>query len=289
MGWSWYLGVDMVFAIVGLCLLNLWKRLPMVAWALAFVGFVVSIAVTIQQSLQYKLECNVLSPSFALYGHYLYSRPYSRLPGFLIGLVMPWALDSMEKRGWSREAMPRSISARLFVLFSCFCAALLAAGCIFVPFLNSQGPGPYSTARHAMTWTPWQNALWIALNRPLWVLCWLVWTLACYFEYLPFFNTILGHRFWTPLASLTYGAYLIHPILIKVTAANADGYYFYSPADALQRTVWFILLAYSCAVVLWCLVEKPMATLTGWMVPKKKPTVQKVSQNDPPSQGAALA
>lgn len=150
MGWSWYLGVDMVFAILGLCLLNVWKRFPGVAWALAFIGFTVGIALTIQQSLHYQLQYNVLSPSFARYGHYLYSRPYARVPGFLIGLVTPWALDAMEKRGFTRETMPRSIFARFVVLFTCLVAAAVAAGCIFLPFFNSEGPGPYSSARSGM-------------------------------------------------------------------------------------------------------------------------------------------
>lgn len=270
MGWSWYLGVDMVFAILGLVLLSLWKKLPTIAWVCAGVLFFASIAVTIQQSLHYKLEYNVISPSFGVYGHYLYSRPYTRLPGFLIGLTAPWALDALERLcGLRRGTQAQSCAARLAVFLACLGALVLAAVCIFLPFWNGDGPGPPSTARKALEWTPWQNAWWIALNRPAWASCFLVWTLACYFDYVPMVNSALSHRMWTPLSSLTYGAYLVHPVIIKVVVGNAESYYTYSPIDALQRALFFAVLSYSASAVLWCMVEKPLATMTCWLIPKR--------------------
>merc|ERR1712217_658364 len=97
-------------------------------------------------------------------------------------------------------------------------------------------------------------------------------TLACYFDYLPILNAICSAPLFRPLSNLTFGAYLTHPALIKLLAANATDYYTFSPLDALGRAVWYFVLAYSAAVVTWCLVEKPFATLTGWLVPKRPDT-----------------
>jgi len=285
MGWSWYLGVDMLFAVLGLVLLNLWKKMPKLAWAVVLVSFTACIAVTIQQSFYYQLKYNVIDPSFAVYGHYLYQRPYARFPGFLIGLVAPWVMDIMEKRGIQRGTQPRSLLARIVVGIFCILAIALAAGCVFLPLTNSAGPGPDSTARPALQWSQWGNALWIALNRPVWVLSWLIWTLACYYDYVPFLNAILGHRVFAPLASLTYGAYLIHPILIKIIAGNAEDYYTYSFLDSFQHAFFNAVLAYTGSVVMWCLVEKPMATFTALLVPKRRPA----NANKPSSSGANAA
>jgi len=105
-------------------------------------------------------------------------------------------------------------------------------------------------------------------------MAWLVWTLACYFDYLPFVNAVFAAPIFSPLANLTFGAYLFHPIVIKIIAANRDGYQEYSALGGIQQAMLFSVLAYSVAIVAWCLVEKPFATFAGWLVPKnasKKP------------------
>merc|ERR1719450_509742 len=84
-------------------------------------------------------------------------------------------------------------------------------------------------------------------------------------------NSIFAHPSMSPLASLTFGAYLVHPVIIKIIAGNVDGYFYYSALSAIQRAILFAILAYTSAIATWCLVEKPMATMTGWLVPKKKP------------------
>merc|ERR1712187_120031 len=114
------------------------------------------------------------------------------------------------------------------------------------------------------------SALWTSLSRPAWVLSWLIWTLAWYFDYLPFTNAIFSHWVFAPLSSLTYGAYLIHPVIIKLIAGNAEDYYTFSPCEAIHRAIFFFVLAYGASVALWCLVEKPMASLTSLMVPKAR-------------------
>lgn len=288
MGWSWYLGVDMFFAILGLALLNLWKKLPRIAWATALVLFIACCAVTIQQSLYYKIQYNVLDASYAIYGHYLYSRPYHRLPGFLVGLVAPWGLDALEKRGLQRGTQPRSWQAYILVITACFIAFAVAMACIFLPSLNADGPGPSATARKKLSWTLWENALWIALSRPAWCLCFLTWTLACYFDYLPVINAIFSHWIFTPFATLTFGAYLAHPIIIKIIAGNLDGYMIYSALGAVERAVFVFILAYASSVVTWCLVEKPFATMSGWLIPKRQ-TQQRSPKSGPDTAASSHA
>jgi hypothetical protein len=271
MGWSWYLGVDMVFAIIGLVMLNIWKMNKLVGWSLAIIGFVVCTIVSIQQVYAWNMQYVLLNPKvFETYSINLYNRPYHRFPCFLIGLVAPWALDIAEKRGLQRGTQPTSMRAKIVVWSACLLALAVVAACIFLPWTNANGPGPVATARKENTWTTFQNAMYISFVRPAWTLCWLVWTLACYFDYTPVMNAVFAHPIMTPLASLTFGAYLMHPVIIKIVAGNVDGNFRYSPGEAIQRAIIFAILAYCSAIVTWCLVEKPMATMTGWLLPKKK-------------------
>merc|ERR1711959_528399 len=48
------------------------------------------------------------------------------------------------------------------------------------------------------------------------------------------------------------------------------GYFHFSLTQVLMRAFAHCILTYIAAVVMWCLVEKPFATLTDAMMPKKK-------------------
>jgi len=93
-------------------------------------------------------------------------------------------------------------------------------------------------------------------------------TLVCFYGYLPFVDGILAHGIWTPFTRLTYNAYLVHPLFIKLVAGNAADYYYFEGMELAYHSLGNIAGAYAGAVVVWCLVEKPFATLTDVLVPK---------------------
>jgi len=185
-------------------------------------------------------------------------------------------LDALEKRGLERGSQSTTPMAKMCVYTMCILAWAALAACIWLPYTNTDGPGfDGKNCANFACWSRWFTALWIGLSRPVWCLALLVLTLACYFEYTPVFNAMMSAGFWNPLSNLTYGVYLVHPPIIKLLAGNADDFYTFSPMNAMGRASWNIVLAYCSAIVLWCIVEKPCATLTGWLVPKKKPVKDK--------------
>jgi peptidoglycan/LPS O-acetylase OafA/YrhL len=272
MGWSWYLGIDMSFAIVGMVLLNMWKRNKMLGWSATAVLTGVSIGVSIQQAVYWNLGYNVTdAATFGNYSHYIYTRAYLRFPCFAVGLVAPWVMDAWERRGLTRGTQPTSAAAKIGVYVACLLAWIIIILCIFYPWTNSDGAGfNGKKCENFQCWGKGFSVFWIVFSRPIWCLAWLTLAIACYFDYLPIFNAMCSAPFWNPLGNLTYGCYLMHPPIIKLLAANVADYYSWSPQDCLSRTSLNAFLAYGFAVVLWCLVEKPFATMTGWLVPKKK-------------------
>lgn len=269
MGWTWYLGNDMIFAIFGILVLNLWKWSARGGWALALGTIVSSFAVTFWLVMHYKLSIymDVTGPHGADYQYYLYDKPWSRIPAFLVGMVVPWLLSWARNRyGLERGTEPRSSRARC-IAYSLFLGALgVLAFLLFIAMSN--GDGGYGSSRIANNWTEVENAMYITFARPLWACAHAVIALLCFFDYIPFVNGFLSHWLWTPLTRLTYNAYLLHPIVVNWRCGLATQYY--------QFTVWTVLsnwavdsaLAYAAAVVVWCLVEKPVAALTTSLFPK---------------------
>merc|ERR1712217_63005 len=104
-----------------------------------------------------------------------------------------------------------------------------------------------------------------------WAVSWAVITILCYYDYLPLVNSFLSHWMWTPFARLTYGAYLVHPLIIKLAAGTSTQYYNYSSLDLFCRWLGNSTIAFGCSLLLWCLLERPTMTLTSQFLKKKAP------------------
>ena len=100
MGLTWYLGNDMIFFIVGLLLLPFYHMNKVLGWAVAWILMLASTA-----TMAYLTALHHLAPE-ALDGHhqrdYSYwanSKPSTRVPAYLVGVMAALILLHMEKRG----------------------------------------------------------------------------------------------------------------------------------------------------------------------------------------------
>ena len=90
----------------------------------------------------------------------------------------------------------------------------------------------------------------------------------------------LGASFWTPLARLTFGAYLIHPVFLSYYVATQTEQFRYTfrnwcvsliPAHRLtvcarmQLSIFAILISYGLAFVSYLILEKPLMNLEAWV------------------------
>jgi len=285
-GWTWYLGNDFIFAIIGLILVNLWRGRQKLAWTsiVLFLGasFAFSMAITWEHGMGvYSLGQG------RVYTYFLYSNPLHRIPVFLVGLILPWVYHSLDRRGIVQDQnAPKSEKARLLWI----CASVVSLGvllaCIFLPMTDF--PGGSGSSRESKNWSQIACSLFMTFGRPLWGVAFAVITSACYYGYLPLVDGALSHWAWHPLVKLTYGTYLLHIVVIKVLAANMAGYYYYSMSEVLLRAFGHCTLAYAASVVMWCLVERPFATLVDAAMPKRQPKGAQGKDQTPP-QGAPLS
>lgn len=142
----------------------------------------------------------------------------------------------------------------------------------FLLFITySDQDGGFGSSRVMSNWTTLQNDVYLTFGRPLWACAHAVIALACFFDYVPIVNGFLSHWIWVPLTRLTYNAYLLHPLVINLRCGLAVQYYQFSGWTLFQNLLTDSALAYAAAIVAWCLVEKPVATLTGFLI-KKPPS-----------------
>ena len=81
----------------------------------------------------------------------------------------------------------------------------------------------------------------------------------------------LAHPAWTPLARLTFGAYLfMHPVVIKWFAGTATAPYHFSPHYMVSCAMLNAACAFALAAALWLAVEKPGMRLAAAVAGARK-------------------
>lgn len=253
MGWSWYLGDDMIFFLITIVLLPIHARNFRVGWCSVITLTLLSFALTSYFMVKHNLGIYAFGQSYVDYSYWVYSKPYSRIPAYFVGTVTAWLLDAMEKRGITRDTKPTSAKAHMLASVAAVGAVGLLLFIIFIPATNF--------GKHAEQWGVALNTVFVNLARPLFAIGWAVITLLCYYDYVPLLNGFLAHPCWTPLARLTYGAYLVHPLVIKLSAGNAPQFYTFNSMDLLYRWTGNAVLTTLGSVALWTLCERPCMTI----------------------------
>merc|ERR1712232_1125685 len=108
MGWTWYLGDDMIFFIAGMAILPLYYRRKRLGWLSLTLLASVCLSITAWLIVQHHLSIYIFDSHYKEYSYYAYSKPYNRAPAYLVGVAAAWLLDELESRGVSRSSRPSS-------------------------------------------------------------------------------------------------------------------------------------------------------------------------------------
>jgi peptidoglycan/LPS O-acetylase OafA/YrhL len=277
MGWTWYLGDDMIFFIVGIIVLPLYYRRKFLGWFTIALLSGASFALTMWLVVKYHLGIYIFDDHYKDYSYYAYSKPYTRIPAYFVGMCAAWFLDDLERVHFITRPLQApekyKMAASLLALLSFVTLVFI----IVIPVTDF--------GANKNSWSDWMSAIYLTFSRPLWAACWAVITLLCYYDLIPLVNNFLAHPWWTPLARLTYGAYLVHPMVIKLAAGRSMGFYNFSTMDLLYRWVGNCIMAYAGSGILWVLVERPAMTMTSMLLKRKPPQ----AESKPPATGSNAA
>ena len=253
-GWTWYLANDMQFYVISpLILLPMYFLFP-VALVIVIALLFVSVIVTGVLTGVYNYQANffsavaynyTMSLSGPQYFDLVYSKPWSRIQPYLVGLLLGFVLYKKFHFRFRRR-----------VNFCLYVAAWVLAAVIMIPDLY----GLYFTY-HGHVPTKAENVIFMGVSKFAWGLGLALIVYACHSGYGWFVNSFLSMKIWTPLARMTYNAYLIHPVVLSVVYGQLQKSFHYTDITVAVFTVSFVVISYGLASVLCLVVEFPLATI----------------------------
>eukprot|EP00041_Stephanoeca_diplocostata_P013570 m.238277 g.238277 ORF g.238277 m.238277 type:complete len:637 (+) comp19387_c0_seq3:300-2210(+) len=248
MSWSWYLANDMQFFILGLIILTIYLRAKFVGISLTAtcsVGGVVAgwlLLVKHRQDTQDDY----------------YDKPYTRVTPFTIGVMLGIMFVDHD----FINIRLTKLKSRLLMLF----ALLIILAVVYIDYLNfAQHP-----ATQKGDFTDEQNAAYQAGGRLAFAVGISIVTLLCVTGHGGIVNSFLSLPFWEPLGKLTYGAYLVHPIVIRIYYYQKVQLYHFTVVEQAMYFISIATISYAVAAILHVSVELPFANLAKFVMPARR-------------------
>ncbi|KAL3922432.1 MAG: hypothetical protein SGILL_002209 [Bacillariaceae sp.] len=245
---SWYLAVDVqLFFLFAPWLALLFQRSPLSARQVTLFLWISSVIVTAVLSYTSKWSVNTFDgASVALFDVEGYAKPHVRAQSYLAGILVAIWPKRSSRRNHRSSSIPQQSQTIWQSLGSDTYLMGAALSCLFtLSFVTVTG----AYQRRACTfeelpathdcgslWSPTATFIYTAFSRALWSVCIAIIMAICleredkvkddedssYNHTAPHKNpedavkSVLSWNIWTPLAHLSFGAYLIHPIVIFI-------------------------------------------------------------------------
>ncbi|XP_064457551.1 nose resistant to fluoxetine protein 6-like isoform X2 [Ornithodoros turicata] len=173
----------------------------------------------------------------------VYIKPYCRIGPFLIGMLTGYAIHVTK--------------GSIILRKGCVACGWIACTCLMLFVLYAMWP---ANTGHALPPPLWA-AIYGALARTVWSigLSWIV--LACLAGYGGFVNTILSWKAIVPFSKLTYGAYIVHPVLIAMFYGSREGVFEYSTYLVTYFALGNVIITYAASFLICLIFEAPVIGL----------------------------
>ncbi|GAB5371884.1 hypothetical protein AAMO2058_001618400 [Amorphochlora amoebiformis] len=194
-----------------------------------------------------------------------YIMPYFRIPAYLIGMLLAMAhLTAKSLFPLTHHTLDPFLATILegvglaLVLVCVFGGvdADQARPCSYLMWPTGNlpcGSGP--------EWDTTERAIYASLTKPTWcfalgLLCW-----VSFRGQGGMLGWMLGHDAWVVPARLSFGMYLLHPIIINIWFQHRTQFFRWSPVDFIIRYFGVFSMTFFCAIGLNVLLEGPSAYL----------------------------
>jgi peptidoglycan/LPS O-acetylase OafA/YrhL len=270
---SWYLAVDMQLFVLAPLLVFWYQYNRCQGQVMSVLLFFVSVFLTAYWSYTRHWSVNTFDGSLVMrYDMEAYANPLMRAQSYLAGMYVAMLLHNQKQEQgtgephwrsrytWShRTAMALTLLALLVVTFISVAGAYARRPCTYEedPFTDSCGS----------RWSPTTTFLYTAFGRTIWVIG------VCVVIHLcmnrgrwsggegNLVAAILSWTCWTPLSQLSFGAYLIHPIVIFVWQLGEREKRVFRLITFAMDYLSVCVVSFAAALLAAILIEFPMAIL----------------------------
>lgn len=257
LGWAWYLANDMQFYIISPLFLIIMYKFHLKG-AVISIGFSVLLFTIISALIVGLKDLPVLISVAWLpntpanvrarvgdFGDDFYSKPYTRINPYLIGLFFGFII--------SRKIFLTRKPNFAITFFGWAAATALGMLVIY---------GPYSVFKPGgQMFDTVQNILYGSFSRLAWALA-LAWVVyACQYKMGGWVNTFLSWNAWIPIGRLTYGAYLLHPIILNYYYKTMEHQWHFQDDTTIFRYLSVLVLAYSFSFLMSIMIDIPVYNL----------------------------
>ncbi|CAM9170227.1 unnamed protein product, partial [Hapterophycus canaliculatus] len=275
---AWYLADDMQFYMVSPVFIVLYMRRRWWGLAVTFLAIAASTAAMAIGTYVRGWSALTLDGSWVVkYSEETYTTPYFRIVSYLIGML--FAMLWHQKQARVRWPQSKLADWQRYLMLSM--SALLFFTVTFVGYSGYQNP-PCSIFQDPASshcgsgWTSNKLALYNAGTRPAWGLALILLCFVCFNGQGGLVQQMLAHRAWAPLARLSFGAYLLHPLVINLWFLNATTKFHFSKLDLFMSYVCVSGVTFGSALIMALIVESPLTKLGRHLENIIKPSESRV-------------
>ncbi|BFZ22751.1 hypothetical protein BsWGS_25791 [Bradybaena similaris] len=234
---------------------------------LSLVAFFVLAQMVVVGAINQGINGNVLRMKVNNYFSLIYVKPYSRIGVYCIGLALGYLLFKCD-----RQMKFRKIPLYLGWVVSGVVIILLP----YITYLENREGG--------QAWSGLQTAVYEAISRPAWALAvsWVIF--ACSTGQGAFVGKLLSWNMFLPLCRITYGVFLLHPILISVVIESSHNHFYLDFGELIYTYLPILICSWGVAFILISCVECPFTTFEShirlrfksWVAERKLKNIQRI-------------
>ncbi|PZC83211.1 hypothetical protein B5X24_HaOG208302 [Helicoverpa armigera] len=251
---TWYVPCDYQLAILGTLLFYFYKKDRRLGLAAFGTAAVLSLIIPAVLTYWYQLpvvhftDLGKLLNQLRNYWEisYTYTPSYSRAGAYLVGVAMGYLMTL-----YKPDEYRKTISLTISIIGT----TLALVAMVLVMFL-----GQYYLYRE---YAPIEAAVVAATNRIVWAVAICCIIAFCEYGTVPIISDILSVPLFTPLSRLSYGIYMIHPLIIQRKTFTQRAPITYDLFSVIFDTTATLMMSISLSFAMWLLIEAPLINMSN--------------------------